>query len=261
MKGRQIWLMVLLMLLVLSPVHGAAIEMVPLAGGCFQMGTPAGDPMAFENEQPAHEVCVDSFSIGKYEVTQGEWQAVMGDNPSYFRECSVACPVEQVSWNDAQLFIVRLNSREGKRYRLPTEAEWEYASRGGSGKGQVYAGTDERIDLPLFARYVDNSSRRTGPVGEFRPNLLGIYDLSGNVAEWVGDRYDATYYAVSHRSNPAGPASGAYRVFRGGSYASGPIGTRTTDRSRQQPDFRYQGLGFRLVLPGEGKTARQGGKP
>lgn len=237
----------LLVLACSAPCTGTVIQMITVPKGCFTMGTPAVASNIFKDDQP-HEICVDSFAIGKYEVTQGEWQEVMGDNPSYFKQCGSDCPVEQVSWNDVQLFVLRLNNRTSQKYRLPTEAEWEYAAKGGGNKGQIYAGTDERAELQEYAVYADNSSRQTAPVGHYKPNLLGIHDMSGNVSEWVNDYYATDYYAVSPHSNPAGPATGAFRVFRGGSYASGPIGVRTTDRSRQQPDFRYQGLGFRLVL-------------
>lgn len=220
------------------------MEMVFVKGGCYRMGDTFGDFGEADNdEKPVHEVCVDDFYIGKYEVTQGQWRAVMGNNPSYFKNCSSTCPVEQVSWNDVQDFIGRLNQRTGQRYRLPTEAEWEYAARSG-GKQEKYAGGD-RVDS--VAWYKDNFGRSTHPVGKKRSNGLGIYDMSGNVWEWTQDRFDKNYYSNSPRNNPTGPSSDSKRVRRGGCWNNSLRHTRAANRGNDTPEKRLNGVGFRLV--------------
>ena len=215
------------------------MEMVFVKGGCFQMGDTFGD--GFDNEKPVHEACVDGFYIGKYEVTQGQWQSVMGNNPSYYKNCGDTCPVEQVSWNDVQDFIGRLNQRTGQRYRLPTEAEWEYAARSG-GKREKYAGGDS---VDSVAWYGGNSGISTHPAGQKQPNGLGIYDMSGNVWEWCQDWY-GTYSPGSLR-NPAGPSSGSIRINRGGGWGSYPRGERAANRFSDYPEGRSYDLGFRLI--------------
>ena len=220
------------------------MEFVFVKGGCFQMGDTFGD--GYENEKPVHEVCVDDFYLGKNKVTQGQWQAVTGSNPSGFKECGNNCPVESVSWNDVQEFISRLNQRSGKRFRLPTEAEWEYAARSG-GKGEKWSGTSNEWELGQYAWYDGNSGNRTHPVGEKRPNGLGLYDMSGNVWEWCSDWYGENYYQGSPRNNPEGPGSGQFRVLRGGSWYDDAGLVRAAVRSRGNPANRnaYDG-GFRL---------------
>ncbi len=181
----------------------------------------------------------------KTEVTQELWEAVMGSNPSSFKGCP-NCPVEQVSWDDIQQFISKLNAKTGKKYRLPSEAEWEYAARGGKkSKGYKYAGSNE---IEAVAWYDENSEDKTHPVGQKSPNELGIYDMTGNVWEWCSDRYEESYYSSSPGNKPQGPASGRYRVFRGGSWKFLPEYCRVSDRISYYPDFRYNDLGFRLVL-------------
>jgi formylglycine-generating enzyme required for sulfatase activity len=219
------------------------MEMIFVKGGCYQMGDTVGGGDA--DEKPAHEVCVSDFYMGKYEVTQRQWQNIMGGNPSHFSSCGDNCPVEKVSWNDVQNFIGKLNSRTGKRYRLPTEAEWEYAARSG-GKSEKYSGGN---DVDAVAWYGSNSGSRTHPVGQKQPNGLGLHDMSGNVWEWCNDWYDGTYYNQSPRDNPGGPSSGSYRVFRGGSWAYLAAITRAANRNWAGPDFRSHYLGFRLALP------------
>jgi len=201
-------------------------------GGCYEMGDTFGDGRA--NEKPVHNVCVNDFYMGKYEVTQGQWQAVMGSNPSDFKNCGANCPVELVSWNDTQDFIGRLNGKTGKSYRLPTEAEWEFAARSG-GKREKYAGGD---DLDRVAWYGSNSGSKTHPVGTKAPNGLGLSDMSGNVWEWCQDWYGDKYYGESPRDNPRGPSSGQYRVLRGGSWGDSPEIVRAADRSRLGPAYR-----------------------
>ena len=221
------------------------IEMVPVKGGCYRMGDTFGD--GGKNEKPVHQVCVDNFSIGKYLVTQAQWQAVMGNNPSHFKECGPNCPVEQVSWEDVQKFIRRLNEQTGKHYRLPSEAEWEYAARSG-GKHEQWAGTSVLAELGDYAWFEDNSSEKTQPVGTRRPNGLGLYDMSGNVWEWCKDRYDADYYKKSPQKNPRGAASGSSRVMRGGSWCLSEGLIRAASRNYRDPSRRLNCIGFRLAL-------------
>jgi formylglycine-generating enzyme required for sulfatase activity len=214
-------------------------EMIFVKGGVFQMGSNAGDP----DERPVHTVILSDYKIGKYEVTQAHWKAVMGNSPSYFKGCD-NCPVEQVSWNDVQDFISRLNKQTGKHYRLPTEAEWEYAARGGSqSRNCSYSGSNDIVSVAFYDR---NSQSKTHAVGSKQPNELGIYDMSGNVWEWCSDRfgpYDA--YSVT---NPEGADSGHTRVYRGGSLNNGAEQCRPSLRYKYYPDYRHAALGFRLVL-------------
>ena len=219
------------------------IEFVSVPGGCFQMGDNFGD--GFPNEKPVHEVCVGNFAIGKFEVAQGQWEKVMGTNPSKFKGSQN--PVEQVSWDDTQSFIQKLNQQTGKSYRLPTEAEWEYACRSG-GKNEKYCGGD---NLDSLAWHETNSGQTTHPVGQKQANGLGLYDMSGNVFEWCADRFEETYYASSPRQNPPGPSSGEGRVFRGDGWGGDPGCARSAFRGRSSPDDRdrFGLLGFRLVSP------------
>jgi formylglycine-generating enzyme required for sulfatase activity len=223
-----------------EPVTGMEFVFVP--GGCFQMGDTFGD--GDSDEKPVHEVCVDGFYMGKYEVTQGQWRKVMGNNPSYFKNGD-NYPVETVSWNDAQEFISKLNAGGGKEFRLSTEAEWEYAARSG-GKKEKYAGGN---DVDAVAWYGKNSGSKTQPVGSKAANGLGIYDMSGNVWEWCRDWYDGSYYKNSPRQKPQGPSNGADRVGRGGCWDYDPGIVRAAHRAGSEPASRYYILGFRLVLP------------
>ena len=196
-----------------------------------------------DKEKPVHEVCVDDFYIGKYEVTQGQWKAIMGNNPSSFSSCGDNCPVEKVSWNDIQDFIGKLNSKTGKNYRLPTEAEWEYAARSG-GKSEKYSGGN---DIDSVAWYGSNSGRKTHPVGQKAANGLGLYDMTGNVWEWVSDWYSSSYYSESPKNNPKGPNSGSHRLLRGGGWHGNSRNSRTAYRHGHSPDFRDVSDGFRLA--------------
>jgi len=224
-----------------DPVTG--MEFVFVKGGCFEMGDTFGD--GDPDEKPVHEVCVDDFYLGKYEVTQEQWEIVTGNNPSRFKERDR--PVEQVSWNDVQQFIRRLNDQSGRKFRLPTEAEWEYAARSG-GRREKYAGTDQEGELGQYAWYVVNSGRITHPVGKKRPNGLGLYDMSGNVWEWCADRYGENYYQGSPKNNPEGPFNGSYRVLRGGSWFDDPGFMRAAFRYRFPSAIPGSLYGFRLGL-------------
>ena len=220
------------------------IEMEYVKSGCYQMGDIFDDPEGGAEEKPVHEVCVDDFYIGTYEVTQRQWKEVMGSNPSTDSICGDNCPVDNVSWNDAQDFISRLNSTSGgSRYRLPTEAEWEYAARSG-GKNERYSGGN---DVNSVAWYNENAGRKDHPVGAKAPNGLGIYDMSGSVWEWTNDWYGSDYYASSPRNNPHGPSSGVDRVVRGGCRTGEAYNMRTARRNGYTPDTRKPSLGFRLL--------------
>ena len=216
------------------------MEFVQIQPGEFTVGCSSGDTECTASESPIHRVRItQSFQIGKYEVTQQQWQAVMGSNPSGFKGATL--PVETVSWDDVQGFLQRLNARnDGYRYRLPTEAEWEYAARAGT--TDKYAGASALGDV---AWYGDNSGRKTHPVGQKRPNAWGLYDMLGNVWEWCQDWYGD--YSSSSVENPAGPSSGPGRVLRGGSLYQSASTTRVSIRDGIVPGGRGDGLGFRCV--------------
>ena len=221
-------------------------QFVSVSGGTFTMGCTAeqGDECR-SNEKPAHTVTLKDFSIGKYEVTQALWQAVMDENPTDFKG-NDNLPVENVSWNDVRVFIQRLNEKTGKKYRLPTEAEWEYVARGGNkSKGYRFSGSN---DIDEVAWYEKNSGQTTHPVGTKQANELGLYDMTGNVGEWVSDRYGENYYSSSPDSNPTGPISGSDRVYRGGCWSRDARLCRVSFRDDYNPDLRFINLGFRLAL-------------
>lgn len=222
-------------------VNGVQFTMVAVEGGTFTMGATSeqvGD--AFDNEKPAHQVTLSDYYIGQTEVTQALWEAVMGSNPSGHKGDNL--PVENVSWNDCQEFIQKLNQLTGKQFRLPTEAEWEYAARGGrKSRGYKYAGSN---DIGSVAWYWENSGNGTHPVATKQANELGIYDMSGNVWEWCSDWYGD--YQSSSQSDPQGPSSGSNRVSRGGSYFSVARHCRVSRRGLNTPDDRYADLGLRL---------------
>lgn len=218
-------------------------QMVFVKGGPFVMGCTTQED-CLDDEKPARTVTVSDFSIGKYEVTQEEWVEVMGNSPSYFSDCT-RCPVENVSWLDVQSYINRLNEVTGKKYRLPTEAEWEYTARGGNySKGYKYSGSN---GLESIAWNGENSNEKTHPVGSKSPNELGIYDLSGNVYEWCSDYYGD--YANGAMNNPKGLESGSFKVVRGGSWFDNSVNTsRVSYRGYNQPSSRSRDVGFRLAL-------------
>ena len=218
-------------------------DMVYVEGGTFMMGALPNDKKALDSEKPRHQVTLSSFYISKYEVTQELWQAVMGSNPSLFKG-DLQRPVECVSWNDCQTFIRKLNELTGEQFRLPTEAEWEYAARGGQkSRGYLYSGSNDIADV---AWYDDNSGDGTHPVGRKQPNELGLYDMSGNVYEWCQDWYGP--YSSSAQTNPTGPASASDRVYRGGSWFNFYARyCRASYRKRSSPVIRYYFLGLRLA--------------
>ncbi len=224
-------------------VNGISFKMVFVEGGTFTMGaTEEQGSDAFSDEKPTHSVTLSDYYIGETEVTQELWKAVMGKNPSYFKGNDL--PVERVSYKDVQKFITKLNQKTGKTFRLPTEAEWEYAARGGKkSKGYKYSGSNNINDV---AWYYDNSNSKTHSVKTKQPNELGIYDMSGNVEEWCSDWYgDYTSYS---QTNPQGPSSGSYRVIRGGSWSFNAKGCRVASRIHIYPSNGYDDLGFRLAL-------------
>ncbi|HNW90511.1 MAG TPA: SUMF1/EgtB/PvdO family nonheme iron enzyme [Bacteroidales bacterium] len=219
--------------------------LVWVAGGTDTMGcTGEQGSDCYDDEKPSHSITVGSFNIGKYEVTQAQWKSVMGSNPSSFKGCD-NCPVENVSWNDVQEFIKKLNSLTGKKYRLPKEAEWEFAARGGASTGSAtankYSGSD---NVGSVAWYSDNSGSKTHPVGQKSPNELGIYDMSGNVWEWCSD-----WYKGYPGSSGVSDYTNSFRVLRGGGWYNSARYCRVSNRSYGSPVSRdYISNGFRLVL-------------
>ena len=232
-------------------VNGVSFTMIAVEGGTFKMGAQSSDSGgdnydsdAESWESPVHDVTLSSYYIGETEVTQELWKAVMGSNPSEFSGSQK--PVEQISWNDCQEFITKLNELTGKNFRLPTEAEWEYAARGGNkSKGYKYSGSNTIGDV---AWYWDNSSSTTHDVKTKQANELGIYDMIGNVYEWCQDRYVANYYKSSPSTNPTGPTYGSARVQRGCSWDGDAWRCRVSYRGCHGPDDRDDSDGLRLVL-------------
>ena len=223
---------------------GISIDMVRVEAGTFTMGATAETKYPYDCEKPTHRVTLtNDYYIGKYEVTQALWKAVMGKNPSFFKGDNL--PVEEVSWDDCQDFLSKLNRITGKTFRLPTEAEWEYAARGGNkSRGYQYSGSNNLSDV---AWYDDNSSNKTHAVGTKQPNELGIYDMTGNVWEWCQDWYGK--YKRSSQVNPTGANSGSFRVLRGGCWNGNAWHhCRSSYRGRITPDGRYYNRGLRLVL-------------
>ena len=223
-----------------------SFDMVYVQGGTFQMGATSEQGWDFwGGEKPVHEVTLSDYYIGKYEVTQGLWKAVMGENPSYFDEAGDDYPVENVSWNDVQEFIAKLNELTGRKYVLPTEAQWEYAARGGvKTQGYKYSGSNDIEEVAWCAG--DWNTGSTHPVGTKKANELGIYDMSGNVWEWCQDWYDD--YGSEAQTSPAGPETGSNRVLRGGGWNNDARFCRVSSRGSYDPSCRRNAGGFRLVL-------------
>ena len=219
-------------------------DMVSVEGGTFTMGCSDNQCYYDNREKPTHQVTLSSFKISTYLVTQEQWEALMGNNPSNFTGENL--PVENVTWSEVQNFISRLNTHTGKNYRLPTEAEWEYAARGGkhSPNNNKFSGSNTLGEVGWFT---GNSDNKTQPIGTKEPNELGIYDMSGNVNEWCNDWY--ALYTEDPQTNPQGPATGDQHVFRGGSCMETSETCRVAFRSSGNATYKNVTLGFRLVLP------------
>ena len=239
-------------------VNGVSFKMVYVEGGTFTMGATDGDTDAWDNERPAHQVTLSDYHIGETEVTQALWQAVMGDNPSVISSnngysTNLQRPVENVSWDDCQTFITKLNDLTGQNFRLPTEAEWEFAARGGNlSQGSKYAGRDDINEVAWYrnnAYSVGSSSLDYGThtVGTKAPNELGLYDMSGNVWEWCQDWYGA-YYSSKAQTNPIGPAAGSERVARGGGWTNAARENRVSNRGSSTPSNSSIRKGLRLAI-------------
>jgi len=220
------------------------LEMVAVQGGTFMMGCTSEQSSDCDDcEKPAHEVTVSSFYIGKYEVTQAQWRSIMVNNPSPSHFKGDSLPVEQVSWDDVQEFIHKLNEQTGKQYRLPTEAEWEFAARGGvKSNGNKYSGSNNLEDVAWYSK---NSENITHPVGQKQSNELDIYDMSGNVWEWCNDWFGN--YSNKAQTNPQGHSFGLYRIYRGGSWYSYSRLVRVSYRISSSSADRDYCLGFRLA--------------
>ena len=219
------------------------MKMIP--AGSFMMGSPATEKRRGDDEGPIHEVVISKpFYMGAYEVTQAQWEAVMGTNPS--RTKGADLPVDQVSWLDCQAFIEKLNAMGIGTFRLPTEAESEYACRAGTQTSFYWGDDNEERAVGDYAWYNQNSDRISQPVGRKKPNAWGLYDMSGSIFEWCQDRY-ADAYSPGKQTDPQGPDSGMYRVLRGGSFDHWPMFLPSANRFRYLPVVRYYCVGFRLV--------------
>lgn len=220
------------------------IDLVLVEGASFLMGDEKSE---YDDERPVHEVTVSSFYMGKYQVTQAQWEEVMGNNPSMGK--GENRPVERINWNEAQDFIKRLNGKMTKNFRLPSEAEWEFAARGGNySEGYLYAGSDK---LKQVGWYDENANKETHEVGQLLANELGLHDLSGNVDEWCEDHWHENYNGapIDGTAWVDSPVTGSGRVIRGGSSFDRAGYCRPTYRPSYTPDSRHDFLGFRLVLP------------
>lgn len=247
------WIVTVLVL----PCAGADLagdfEFVELPPGSFLMGSSDAE-RGRPNESPIHRVMISQgVFLARYEVTQAQWQKVMGDhNPSAF--IGEDLPVDTVSWHDVQLFLKRLNILDpGRGYRLPTEAEWEYAARAGISSGQDVYGAGRGQVLSRFAWYTKSSKGHTHPVGGLLPNAWGFYDMYGNVSEWVGDRYARDYYQRSPLEDPTGPVQGRKRVLRGGSWINPRISCRPAARTYYSARYLDSDIGFRLARVAQGE--------
>ncbi len=222
------------------------LEMIAIKGGAFNMGSNFR-----EEEQPIHKVYLDDFYIGKFEVTQKQWLAIMSYNPSRYKGSNL--PVEQVSWKKVAEFLVKLNNLTGKKYRLPTEAEWEYSTRAGTtsnfNTGDCLTSThaNYNANYPLKNCEKGEYRKKEIKVGSFMPNNWGLYDTHGNVWEWCNDWYSEDYYKESPENNPKGPTSGTYRVMRGGGWGYFAAGCRSANRGFYGATISYDDLGFRVV--------------
>jgi len=234
-------------------INSIGMEFVYIPPGTFMMGSPENEP-GRENDEKQHRVTLTkSFYMQTTEVTQGQWKAVMGNNPSYFKNCGDNCPVEQVSWNDVQDFMEKLKLKDGRTYRLPTEAEWEYACRAGSDTPFVFgncASADQANyngDYPLSGCSKGKYRGQTIPVASFTPNAWGLYDMHGNICEWCQDWYGN--YLSDSVTDPIGSPSGSTRVARGGRWNDYAKFCRSANRYKNSSGNRNNFLGIRLVLP------------
>jgi formylglycine-generating enzyme required for sulfatase activity len=218
-------------------------NMVPINGGSFIMG----NNKAPSQDEAEHTVTVKSVLFSRYEVTQGQWQAIMGNNPSINKGCN-NCPVENVSWEDVMKFIKKLNELSNKNFRLPTEAEWEFVARFGGKEEIEKAGGPEEF-IKSTAWYYANSDKKTHPVGQLKPNAAGIYDLFGNVSEWCSDWYSPEYFKEENQKHPIGPPLGKEKLVRGGSFVeySGDR-FRPSIRNKLKPVTKDKSVGFRMVM-------------
>lgn len=224
-------------------VNGVYFKMVEVEGGTFVMGAKNTEPSSFTFEKPLHDVTLSTFSIGETEVTQELYQAVTGTNPS-INKSNPQNPVEFVDWNDCITFIEKLNEITHKNFRLPTEAEWEYAAIGGKYTHYYkFSGSERAADV---AWYITNSNNSSHPVKQLLPNEIGLYDMSGNVYEWVNDWYDR--YTAEPQTNPQGPENGTYKVYRGGAWGVGAGDARCHFRYMRETTYRTQMHGFRLAM-------------
>ena len=218
-------------------------NMVAVKGGILTIGCTSEEKYCIDYGKPERKVSLSSYKIGKYEVSQAEWEAVTGTNPSYHKNCPT-CPVEQVSWNDIQAFLKKLNEKTGKKYRLLTEAEWEYAARGGANsKGYQYAAINDQDEV---ARNSGDSGYETYKVGQRQPNKLGLHDVSGNVWEWCSDIYSDS--SSRSTTNVEGLSSGSNRVFCGGTCNYYADFCRVVSYRKSEPANSYYFIGFRLAL-------------
>ena len=226
---------------------GVCVEMVWVDGGTFTMGCNRAEGVShqYEANRPEHKVSVDGYYICRYEVTQALWVAVVGENPSKFTG-NDSLPVEQVTWSDAQQFVALLSQMTGRRFRLPTEAEWEYAARGGSKSHHTPFAGANRGELVRSAWFCVNSGRTTHPVGRLAPNELGLYDMGGNVAEWCADWM--AEYTADEQHNPLGARTGESRVLRGGHYNSVSAACTVYDRGWYVPTATSEYYGLRVVM-------------
>ncbi len=237
-----------------GPFSNLSGDLVFVQGGCYEMGDVFAEGV--RTEGPVHKVCVDDYYLGQYEVTQKQWMAVMGDNPAVYSDCE-NCPVERVSWDDAHVFVQKLNEKTGLNFRLPTEAEWEYACRERGRKVRFGHGKDtispDEANINGNPGYQTSYSQpgvyrnRTVVVGSFSPNTLKLYDMTGNIFEWVEDDYGVEAYKHHAKRNPVYKNGGTYRVARGGCFRDEPAHARCTVRASISTDFRWRYLGFRLA--------------
>ena len=236
--------------------NSTGIKFVMIPAGSFMMGSAitalevaikyGGKSNWYRDEYPRHKVTITiPFYLGTTEITQSQWKRVMGSSPSYFQDCGMDCPVEQVSWDDVQEFVKKLNELEGStKYRLPTEAEWEYACRAGSTTRFFYG--NDKDKLGEYAWNKQNSENQTHPAGQKKSNAWGLYDMYGNVWEWCQDWYDKGYYSRSPERDPKGSSS-KERVIRGGSWNNGANVLRSAERHNSEPDLRYYSIGLRIA--------------